>query len=224
MLQSVFGGHYNLLYNDAASTQECIATIASFPDITNHPPGQFFQYASTHYFVLSYAMQSYAVAQEGDDVHFWELVEENVLRPMGIEHFALQMTEEPDGSKGLPIFGGGAFPTVDEAAKIALLFHNNGEYQGQALLHRERTMEALGRTHWEGYDTGSNSRYRHSFWSKRYLGGDCPIDVSYMSGHGGNLVSFLPSGLIILRFTDSNVYNYEALTYAVESIRSSCRP
>ncbi len=43
------------------------------------------------------------------------------------QDLALQHTEESDGTKGIPILGWGAFPTIDETAKIALCCNHPSE-------------------------------------------------------------------------------------------------
>ena len=44
-----------------------------------------------------------------------------------------------------------------------------------------------------------------------------------MSGLGGNVVAFLPSGVIAIRFTDAGDYVINPLVNAAERHRSSCR-
>jgi hypothetical protein len=75
-----------------------------------------------------------------------------------------------------------------------------------------------------GYATGTASeRYLHSVWTVHTDTGRCTIDVPLMSGHGGNHVMMLPSGLSVVRFMDANDYEVSHATRAAELIRSSCR-
>jgi hypothetical protein len=53
--------------------------------------------------------------------------------------------------------------------------------------------------------------------------GGCRFQVPAMSGLGGNLVLFLPSGLIAIRFTDADNYQITTMVNAAEHYRSSCR-
>jgi len=132
---------------------------------------------------------------------------------------------EADGSRGLPSLAYGALPTLDEAAKIALLFSHAGSHDGRQLLHREKTREALGRTAWAGYSTGGDDRgmrYRHSFWSTRVRTSECTVEVVYMLGYGGNYVLFLPSGAVVIRFMDEHDYDLSALVQKIEALKSSC--
>ena len=51
-----------------------------------------------------------------------------MLAPIGVERFALRRTLEPDGAQGIPILAYGAMPTLDKAAKIALLLEHESVY------------------------------------------------------------------------------------------------
>ena len=208
----------------ARTAEESIQNIAQLGDAPASP-GERFNYASTNLFVLSYAMQNYVAEKEGPNTNYWDLVRENVLKPIGAEYFSLQQTIETDGSHGIPRLAYGALPTLDEAAKIALLFLNEGEYDGRQLLNRNKTREALGRTDWSGYSTDNDyrgSNYRHSFWSTSLRANGCTVDVSYMLGYGGNYIWFLPSDIVAFRFMDEYDLDFRDLISGIEKIRSSC--
>lgn len=207
----------------ARSAEEGINNIATLGDYPA-APGEEFNYASTNLFVLSYAMQTYVEEKEGAGVFYWDLVHDNVLAPIGAEHFTLRHTLEPDGSKGIPILAYGAMPTLDEAAKIALLIANEGEYEGQQLLSRVKVREALGRTDWAGYNTDERGvTYRHSFRATTVRTSiRCQISVSYMLGWGANHVLFLPDDVVIIRFMDEYAFDIDDLVQRVERQVLSC--
>lgn len=217
----------NLLFNvliQARTAEESIQNISGLGDDPGGP-GEVFNYASTNLFVLSYALQNYVEKEEGTGISYWDLVHENVLVPLGAEDFIMRRTIETDGSEGLPLLGYGAWPTFDEAAKIALLFSKEGNYKGQQLLSREKCREALGQTAWSGISTGNDYRgkyYRHSFWATDVRANGCKVDVTYMLGYGGNYVWFFPSGVIAIRFMDEYDLDFKDLVRGVENIRSSC--
>jgi len=206
------------------TAESCINKIATIGDATG-APGEKFNYGSTNTFVLSYALQKYVEDKEGKEINYWELVHDNVLVPIGAEYFTLRKTIEPDSSNGIPILSYGAIPTLDEAAKIALLFLNEGNYKGQQLLHKEKTKEALGRSSWAGYSTGDDIRgsgYYHSFWSKNIETEKCNIHVTYMLGYGENYALFLPNNVVVFRFMDEHDLDVSNLVRSVEKIKSSC--
>ncbi len=205
----------------AETAEEAINNIAKLGDAPELP-GQKFNYASTNLFVLSYALQNYVEEKEGKKVNYWELVQENVLVPIGAEHFTLLHTLENDEAQRMPILAYGALPTIDEAAKIALLFANGGSHEGQQILNEERVKEAFG----NGYSTNNDfrgERYRHSFWSKEINTGKCRTTATYMLGFGENYVVFMPSKAVIFRFLDEHDLNIDKLIKGVEGIRPSCR-
>ena len=209
----------------AETAEEAINNIARLGDAPE-PPGQKFNYASANLFVLSYALQKYVEEKEGGKVNFWDLVHENVLVPIGAEHFSLLHTIEEDEIRAIPILALGALPTIDEAAKIALLFANKGSYKGQQILNRERVKEVFGETEWNGYSTNNDFRgenYQHAFWSKEIKTRKCKTTATYMLGFGENYVVFLPSEVIIFRFLDEHDLNIDKLIKRVEKLKSSCQ-
>ncbi|MBN1247583.1 MAG: serine hydrolase [Anaerolineae bacterium] len=207
----------------ARTAEESIGNIATLGDYPE-APGEKFNYASTNLFVLSYALQNYVEGREGPGVYYWDLVHENVLIPIGVEYFTVRHTVETDGSKGIPLLAYGACPTLDEAARIALLISNEGDYEGQQLLNREKTREALGRTDWVGYDTDERGvTYRHSFRSTTVRTSiSCKVDVSYMLGYGANYVLFLPDDIVIIRFMDEYDLDFGDLVRSMERQMPSC--
>ena len=209
----------------ARTAEEAIHNIANLGDAPE-PPGSSFNYASTNLFVLSYALQKYVEEKEGAGTYYWDLVRDHVLKPIGAEYFNVMHTVETDGSKGIPRLAYGALPTIDEAAKIAMLFTNEGSCKGEQLLNREKTREALGRTSWPGYSTNNDYRgkyYRHGFWATDLRANGCNVNLTYMLGFGANYVWFFPSGAVAFRFMDEYDLDFKDLVKAVEQIRWSCQ-
>ncbi len=206
----------------APDKEAAITNIAAFGDYPE-APGEAFNYATTNTFVLSYALENYVRAREGDGVHYWDLVRAHVLTPIGAQGFGVLPTRDEGREDRIPILGLGAFPTLDEAAKIARLIRDEGEHDGAQLLHRGKIREALGRTSWEGYPAFDGLRYAHSFWSKDVrIDLFCQVRVSFMEGLGDNRVAFFPNGAISLQFTDEFDEELDRLVNAVERVRASC--
>lgn len=218
------GGEEDLLYEPlelAPDSETAIRNIAGFGDYPE-APGEKFNYATTNTFVVSYALQNYVESREGPDVPYWDLVEEHVLEPIGVEGFGLLHTRDQDPAERVPILGLGAFPTLDMAAKIARLLYDEGMHDGRQLLHRGKVRDALARTGWSGYVANPQTRYRHSFWGRTLRAGGCDVGVVWMEGLGGNHVLMLPSGAIVFRFMDEADMDTTPLVRAVEGVRSSC--
>jgi len=178
-------------------------------------PGESFKYASTHTFVLSYALNQYVKAREGPDADYWLMLKEDVLDPLHVGHLPLTRTREVNGELGIPIMGWGSYPNVHEAVKIGKLLQDEGNLQGRQVLSRAKVRDAHFRTTYRGYEAGGTDRYLHSVWLVSILAGPCTIGVPVMSGHGGNYVLMIPSGLTAIRFSDSNSYVVAPMVRAV---------
>lgn len=208
----------------AETAEEAITNVAKLGDAPELP-GQRFNYASANSFVLSYAMQKYVEEKEGASVNYWDLVQAHVLDPIGAEHFSVLHTMEENEAEAIPLLALGALPTIDEAAKIAMLFANGGRHEGKQILHEERVNEIFGKTEWNGHATNNDFRggsYQHAFWSKTIKTKKCTIEATFMLGFGENYVVFLPSDVILFRFYDEHDLNINQLIKRVEKIRSSC--
>ncbi|HEY45368.1 MAG TPA: beta-lactamase family protein [Anaerolineae bacterium] len=192
----------------------------------NYPwdPGEVARYNSCHTFILSMAMDSFLKSMEGADADIWDMVLEEVYRPIGIYHAPIMRTIEPDGSRGIPQFWVGLYPTVDDVAKVAILLRNGGQHQGQQLLHAGKLAEALRQTEVVGLPTGEfndygEGAYHMSFWSMPYrsAAGDL-YQIPYMSGFGGNRVILNPNGLITFQFADAHIYGFESMVKVADGM------
>ncbi len=176
-------------------------------------PGEVVRYNSITTFVLGEAMDNFLKSKEGPDADIWLMVMEEVYRPIEIYHAPIMRTYEPNGILGQPIFGYGLYPTIDDTAKISMLFHNGGQHKGEQLLSPTKLAEALYKTDEQGISVNRHnqfgkSRYLLSFWSVAHCtnAATC-FQIPYMMGYGGNLAVLLPNGVTVFRFADG--YNYD---------------
>ena len=187
-------------------------------------PGEVARYNSINTFVLSAAMNEFLQRQEGPDADIWDMVVEEVYKPIGIQHAPIMRTHESDGSRGLPIFGYGLYPTVDDVAKVADLYHSGGQHQGRQLLHPGKLAEALYRVDGVGLPTGESNAYgdalyHMSFWSMPYRTDNGAFyQIPYMTGFGGNHVALLPNGMTAFRFADAYAYGIESMVRVADGI------
>jgi CubicO group peptidase (beta-lactamase class C family) len=198
----------------------------------NYPwdSGEVARYNSCHTFILSMAMDSYLKSVEGPEADIWDMVLEEVYRPIGIYHAPIMRTIEPDGSRGIPQFWIGLYPIVDDVAKVAMLLWDGGQYQGEQLLHAGRLAEALRQNDVAGLPTGEfndygEGAYHMSFWSMPYRSavGDL-FQIPYMSGFGGNRVIINPNGIIAFQFADAHIYGFESMVSVVEAMAPFSAP
>jgi hypothetical protein len=121
--------------------------------------GEVVRYNTTVTFTLAAAMDAFLKQKAGPNAHLWDMVVDEVYRPIGILHAPAMHTLEPDGSRGLPIFGFGLTPTIDDVAKLATLLQQRGRHGGAQLLSAAKTGEALRRTGTMGLSTLQPSRF-----------------------------------------------------------------
>ena len=210
-------------FMDAKSAAEKLAVIGGYGQ---YPwgPGEKVRYNSINTFVLAMALSNFYKEKEGSQADLWEMVEEEVYRPIGITHAPIQRTIEPDGSPGTPVFGYGLFPTVQDIAKVAQLLLDGGEHAGVQLLHPGRLAEMMRQTSDIGLPTNEHNvfgegRYWMAMWSMPYhVKGGETVQVPYMSGFGGNRVLFAPNGVVAIRFTDGSDYDAMPLMQVAEGL------
>jgi CubicO group peptidase (beta-lactamase class C family) len=197
----------------------------------NYPwgPGQVLRYSSMDTFVLAAAMDSYLKLKVGPDANIWDMVLEEVLRPIGVLHAPMIHTIEPDGGRGIPILGEGLYPTYQDIAKISLLLQEDGHFQNQQLLSASKLREALYQTEIRGTPLPEGSHipatsYHMSFWHVPIQLQKCRITVPRMSGYGGNAVLLLPSGIVAFIVQDggSGLFRDKPLVAAATLLRSEC--
>ena len=187
-------------------------------------PGEIARYNSINTFLLSAAMDSLLKSKEGPDADIWDMVISEVLQPVGIMHAPIMRTIEPDGSRGLPPFGYGLYCTIDDMAKLSILFQNGGRHRGRQILHAGRLAEALFSTDEAGLPIGSENEYGDityhlAFDGMPYQGADGSIRrIPFSMGFGGNQWILLPNGISTFRFTDSNNYSVDSMIELGRSI------
>jgi CubicO group peptidase (beta-lactamase class C family) len=209
---------------EARSAQDKLDICFSYG---NYPwgPGEVARYNSINTFVLSVAMNNFLKTKEGPEADIWAMVVEEVYKPIGILYAPIMRTQESDGTRGVPIFGYGLYPTVDDVARLTNLLHNGGQHEGQQLLHAGKLAEALYQTDELGLPTGESNEYGEatyhlSFWSLPYgTDGGEAILIPYMSGYGGNHVALVPNGITTFRFADAHIYGIESMVKVADGIR-----
>jgi hypothetical protein len=216
-----------LRMNATPSQREKLSVAFALGD--NYPwgPGEVARYDSMHTFILSAAMDAYLKERQGPESDLWDMVQEEVLDPIGVFHLPMMRTIESDGSPGLPLMYSGLFPTVDDIAKVAKLFSEGGTYNGRQLLHSDKLSEALYRTdikpgrltrEW-GYEYHLSFWLKPSPWWLRNSG--CKIWIPMMSGYGGNVVMLLPNGTTAFSLADN--WNWdEGLIRAAHDVSRLC--
>ncbi|MEM7121917.1 MAG: hypothetical protein AAF563_11610 [Pseudomonadota bacterium] len=195
-------------------------------------PGEVVRYNDLHTFTLAVAMDAYLKDREGPDAHLWEMVSEEVLRPIGVAVAPMMHTREADRSRGIPIMGWGFFPTLDDLAKIAQLYQDRGAHNGRQLLYADEIdvlLDGSGSDLTIPWRTAYGTyRYDFSFWYMPYRGqASCGVAIPEMIGIGGNIVTLMPNGMTGIRLADADddsdaMWSGENMAALADNVRSFC--
>ncbi len=206
-------GDYDGWYT-APSHAEKLAHIVSHLRPYPWEPGTVMRYRDQDFYLLGAAINGFLKSVRGPAADVWQMLEAEVFAPIGILHAPAVRTRETDGHLGQVWFNAGYYPTLDDLAKIALLYQHRGEHAGQQILNRELVADllaardalvvsgdrALGpQTSPPGGDT--SELYRLGF---HYLPYRSPRDhskrfIPAMTGSGENEVILFPNGMISIR-------------------------
>jgi CubicO group peptidase (beta-lactamase class C family) len=203
-------GHYDEWYL-AHSYADKLAQINT--NLRPYPwqPGTVMRYRDQDFFLLGAALDGFLKSMRGPAADIWKMLQVEVFAPLGILHAPAVHTREPDGRDGLVWFNAGYYPTLDDLAKIAMLYQDRGAHAGQQLLHRQLTADLMA-----GHDAiqkngdGSITRlqpdeagpevgfYKMGFHFVPYLGTTTHrlVHLPTMEGSGDNEITLYPSGLV----------------------------
>jgi CubicO group peptidase (beta-lactamase class C family) len=205
------GGNYDAWYT-APSLEEKLREI----DANLHPypwePGTVMRYRDQDYFLLGVAIDRFLKSVRGPQADLWKTVQAEVLEPIGVHHAPAVRTREADGSDGVVWCNAGYYPTLDDLAKIALLYQARGEHAGAQILNREMTAGLLaGRNAivkrgdaslgagFEPEDETEEARYLMGFHFIRYTSANGKVHyLPSMHGSGENELIIYPNGMVSL--------------------------
>jgi len=196
-------GNYAEWY-EAPSEADKIAALAQTPDLP-WGPGEVTRYRDQDMFLLGAAMQEYLRRKEGPSADLWDMLLNEVYRPIGIHHAATNRTIESDRREGLPVMYAGYYPTLGDMVKIATLFQNMGRHGDEQILYAPMLATIMAGPEDRGLPTGGTNafgegRYHMSFWNARYDASEtCKLYLPAMMGWGGNIVALMPNGMIGIR-------------------------
>jgi hypothetical protein len=143
-------------------------------------------------------------------------------------------TTELNHAPGIPLFGIGMLPTLDEVAKLAKLLRHGGRHGGEQILSATKLDEAFGKAMSPGLPTGwpiddGETYYHMSLWLHPFKAQSGKLfripamsghggtyvkaqsgklfRIPAMSGHGGTYVIIMPNGITAFRFADGRYNN-----------------
>lgn len=131
-------GDYDAWY-EAPSLSDKLRQIAKSLKPYPWEPGTVMRYRDQDYFLLGAALDGFLKSVRGTQADVGDFVQTEVLAPIGIHRVPSVRTREPNGRDGLLWCNAGYYPTLDDLAKIAMLYQNLGAHRGVQILNRELT-------------------------------------------------------------------------------------
>ena len=177
-------------------------------------PGTVMRYRDQDFYLLGAAINGFLKSVRGPSADVWQMLEAEVFAPIGILHAPAVHTREPDGRLGQVWFNAGYYPTLDDLAKIALLYQHRGEHAGQQILNRELVGDllaardalvvsgdrALGpQVSPPGAETSELYRLGFHYLPYRSVRDKTKRFIPAMTGSGENEVILFPNGMISIR-------------------------
>jgi CubicO group peptidase (beta-lactamase class C family) len=135
-------GDYDAWYL-APSTQDKLQLINTLWPPYPWEPGTVLRYRDQDFFVLGVALDALLKSLHGADAELGAMLTAEVFGPLGIEQVPMIRTRETGGHEGTVCCNAGYYPTLDDLAKIALLYQCRGEHAGVQILHRSLTEDLL---------------------------------------------------------------------------------
>ncbi len=213
------GGNYDDWYT-APSYADKIRQI----DANLHPypwePGTVMRYRDQDYFLLGAAIDGFLKSVRGPQADLGEMVQTEVLTPIGIHQAPTVRTREADGKDGLVWCNAGYYPTLDDLAKIALLYEARGAHDGVQILNRDLTTDLLAARDAivknadasigpvAGPLAGSkeDGLYKMGFHFLRYVNGKGVVEyLPSMHGSGDNEVILYPNHMVSIVMAKASV-------------------
>jgi hypothetical protein len=204
------GGDYDAWYT-APSFADKIRQIGA----TLHPypwePGTVMRYRDQDYFLLGAALQGFLKSVRGPQADLGDMVQNEVLTPIGVHQSPTVRTREAGGRDGLVWCNAGYYPTLDDLAKIALLYQSRGAHGGEQILNRELTTEllagrdaivknadaSLGPVSGPLASSTEDGLYKMGFHFLRYVNATGTVEyLPSMHGSGDNEVILYPNHMV----------------------------
>jgi hypothetical protein len=183
-------------------------------------PGTVLRYRDQDFHLLGIAIDAYLKSKRGPQTDAWDMLRHEVFEPIGIYQAPTVRTREAGGHDGPAWFSAGYYPTLDDLAKIALLYEDEGAHGGRQILHRALTQDLLAaRGALDKLSDNSSAHaknapppqyYKMGFHYTAYTGtrsGTMHL-LPTMSGYGDNEVILFPGRIVAIR--TANVANVPA--------------
>jgi hypothetical protein len=142
ILDGYLDGNYDAWYT-ARSQADKLAQINASLRPYPWEPGTVMRYRDQDFYLLGAALDGFLKSMRGPSADLWDMLKTEVFEPIGIKHAPAARTREADGRDGLIWLNAGYYPTLDDLAKIAMLYQDRGAHGGRQILNRQLTSDLL---------------------------------------------------------------------------------
>ena len=186
-------------------------------DASLHPypwePGTVMRYRDQDYYLLGAAIDGFLKSVRGATADLGRMIQKEIFEPIGIHESPAVRTREAGGRDGLLWCNAGYYPTLDDLAKIAMLYESRGAHAGVQILDRDLTERllaargavvknadaSLGPVAGPLPGSDEDGLYELGFHFLRYVNARGELEyLPSMHGSGDNEVVLYPNGLISL--------------------------
>jgi CubicO group peptidase (beta-lactamase class C family) len=213
------GGDYDAWYT-APSHADKIRQIAA--NLKPYPwePGTVMRYRDQDYYILGAAIEGFLKSVRGPQAEIGEMVQTEVFTPIGIHQAPTVKTREAAGRGGLVWCNAGYYPTLDDLAKISLLYQGRGAHGGVQILNRDLTADlmsgrdaivknadaAVGPVAGPLANSKEDGLYKMGFHFLRYVNAGGNVEyLPSMHGSGDNEVILYPNRMVSIVMAKASV-------------------
>lgn len=166
------------------------------------------RYRDQDYFLLGAAIDSFIKSVRGPQADLWQMVKTEIFEPIGIHQAPVVRTRESGGRDGIVWCNAGYYPTLDDLAKIALLYQTRGAHGGVQILNRTLTEDLLAARDAivKNGDAGRNGLYEMGFHFLRYQNANGTVKyLPSMRGSGDNEIILYPNRMVSIVMAKASV-------------------
>lgn len=210
--------------------------------------GYTWVYHTVDQFLLVQGETGYLQSQRGASADLFNLMRDEVYTPLHLTAGTLT-TERTDNAAtagsspttGRPFGAYGLFWTVDDIAKLATLFQNNGAVGGTQLVDRGQMLDAMQRNSadagvaavtsdltgtGDGTANAGGYRYSNGLWAYPTTAQvpGCGLRVPFMSGYGGITIAMMPNGATYYYVSDNGEFHWAGAIAELNKLAPMCAP
>lgn len=225
---------------DEAYAEKIDSAFALFPHTAE--PGTTWVYQTHATFIVTQAMNAYLQRRRGPTADIFELVRDDVFKPIKFSQGSLTSlrtdnTDKSTDKTGKALGSHGLFYIYDDVAKLSKFLNNDGGKIGKTqILDPARLRDSLFRNpdHLglavsgpSGIPPGTH-RYQSAFWGAKMTRAEfpdfgCEFWVARMGGYGGISIVLMPDGITYYVFSDNDEFHWNDAVREANKLASLCK-